>query len=225
MPHVIWSEIISGPLRNASFTAERPRNQLQQAPQKPKNLAFDTVQCATSYASWSAILAARLVGAGAATPPPRRRMRVGLAPGDAGGCIPCGARCIRTAVRSWRRAACDEAHRAARASSFIVRFGDGCSEQVASSARDETEEEVAALYISSLFRRPVQTCGTRRVGGDVARVPQRCQHAPGGPCPRRPRGRCGSSTPGPEEEAAAAGGRSHRRHLHGNRCRRDVCVL
>ena len=27
---------------------------------------------------------------------------------------------------------------------------------------------MAALYISSLFRRPTQTCGTRRVGGDVA---------------------------------------------------------
>eukprot|EP00964_Phaeocystis_antarctica_P015745 scaffold8714_cov52-Phaeocystis_antarctica.AAC.3 len=57
------------------------------------------------------------------------------------------------------------------------------------------------------------------------RAPPRCRHAPGGPCPRRPRGRCGSSTPGPEEEAAAAGGCSHRRHIHGNRCRRDVCVL
>jgi hypothetical protein len=45
---VICREITTGPLERASFTADRPRNQLQQAPQKPKNLAFDTVQCATS---------------------------------------------------------------------------------------------------------------------------------------------------------------------------------
>ena len=50
MTPVILSEITSGPLHEASYTADRPRNQLQHAPTKPYSFAGCSVAPDTSPA-------------------------------------------------------------------------------------------------------------------------------------------------------------------------------
>ena len=64
MTHVMGSEISSGPLLEASYTAESPRNQLQHAPQKPKSLPCDSVNVVTCVESRRREMASQLVGRG-----------------------------------------------------------------------------------------------------------------------------------------------------------------